>query len=249
MANEVAKTSATANFFEKYGQAATAGSFLGQLLTLNKFDEFTYGRDKAKLAHGTVMGVYMNSLTMSRDLWLDGRLAESIGGLVCEGFVPPRRGDLSYADPASWPKNDDDEKPRDVWQLTNRVVMVDRKSGELFTFTTSSDGGRKGIGELCKVYGKHCRQAPNEMPIIELDSGRYQHSNPRYGEIPYPIFPVIGWIPMEELPPIDGAPTGGEPPTDKGQPALALPEPTPKATAAPAGVAKKTAAAPTQPRF
>jgi hypothetical protein len=55
MANEVAKTSATANFFEKYGQAATAGSFLGQLLTLNKFDEFTYGRDKAKLAHGTVM--------------------------------------------------------------------------------------------------------------------------------------------------------------------------------------------------
>jgi hypothetical protein len=67
------------------------------------------------------------------------------------------------------------------------------------------------------------RQKPDEMPIVELDVGCYQHPNRAYGEIRFPIFKGTGWIAANKLPPVDGAPA--EPGAD--EPPLVLPEPAP----------------------
>jgi hypothetical protein len=81
------------------------------------------------------------------------------------------------------------------------------------------------------------------VPIIELGVGSYQHRNRSFGEIRFPIFKVAGWISIDKLPPIDGAPTAGDDDGNGngGEPALALPKP-PEAAPKPA-VAKPAKAA------
>ena len=169
MASEVAI--ATANFFEKYGEAATARNITGRLLRFNKFGEYRAGQDEQEIPRGTALVAYMTSLSVGYVRWEDSRPAEIIMGPVGEGFVPPRREELGHTDQARW-ETFDDGRPRDPWQLSNSLVLLELELNEFFTFNSSSKGGLGAVGELSKIYGKHIRQKPDEMPIIELDVGR-----------------------------------------------------------------------------
>jgi hypothetical protein len=202
MAKEVAK--ASENFFEKYGRAATGRSIIGRLLRFNKFGEYRAGQDGEKIPYGTKLAVAMNTLSVGYLRWEDGRPAERIMGPICEGYVPPKRGTLGYTDKSKWDSFDDGQ-PNDPWQFTNEVVLANLENGELFTFSTASNGGLSAIGELCKKHGEHIRQHPDEVPIIELEMGSYMHSNRAYGEIRVPILKRVGWVSEKKLPPIDGA--------------------------------------------
>jgi hypothetical protein len=230
MANEVSK--ATQNFFEKYGEAATARNVTGRLLRFTKFGEYRAGQDEQEIPRGTALVAYMATLAVGYVRWEDSRPAEIIMGPVGEGFVPPPRAELGHLDEDKW-ETFEDGRPRDPWQLSNSLVLIELESGEFYTFSTSSKGGLGAIGELSKIYGKHIRQKPDEMPCVELDVGSYQHSNRAFGEIRFPIFKVTGWISTSKLPPIDGM-TGGEGATGgestTGAPAIA-PPPKQKATA------------------
>lgn len=228
---EVVST-ATRNFYERYGEAATQRNILGRLLKFNKFGEFRAGQEEEEIKRGTALAAYMPSLAVGYVRWEDSKPAEIIMGPVGEGFVPPPRSDLGHTDQSKWDTYDDG-RARDPWQFSNSLVLINLENEELFTFNTSSKGGLAAIGELAKVHGKHIRKKPDEVPIVELDRGGYQHSNRDYGEIRFPIFKVVGWISTDKLPPIDGA--GGGDNGDSDEPALALPDPTP---VPPAGVAK-----------
>jgi hypothetical protein len=227
MSNEVAK--ATQNFFEKYGEAVTQRNIVGDLLLFTKFGEWVHGRDRAKLATGTALAAYMNTLAAGWVRWEDGQITGSEMGLVCEGFVPPKREELGDLDRSKWDSFDDGE-PKDPWQLSNNIVLVNLESDALYTYSTSSKGGLSAIGELCKEHGKHVRAKPDEMPLVELDVGSYQHTNRAYGEIRFPIFKRVDWIAADKLPPIDG--TSSTPPVT-GQPAPSLPLPDPPPPIAP----------------
>jgi hypothetical protein len=231
MTNDVV-SKATKNFFEKYGEAATQRSFVGMLLKFNKFGEFCAGQDEQKIPFGTVLAAYMTTLCVGYVKWVDNRPAEVVMGLVAEGFIPPKRAELDDKDQSKWDTFDNGQ-PRDPWQFSNSLVFADLKSGELFTFSTSSKGGMNAIGELSKAYGRHIRPHPDELPLIELGVDSYDHPNKAYGEIRYPVFKVTGWISSNKLPPIDGAPSAA--PAGK-QPAL-LPEPAPVAPLAKAAKA------------
>jgi hypothetical protein len=75
---------------------------------------------------------------------------------------------------------DEQGRERDPWQFSNYLILKtpgEKGDDALFTFTTSSRGGLNAIGELCKAYGKAMRQRPDELPVIALGVGSYQHSN------------------------------------------------------------------------
>jgi hypothetical protein len=221
MTNDVV-SKATTNYFEKYGEAATQRSFVGMLLKFNKFGEFCAGQDEQKIQFGTVLAAYMTTLCVGYIKWVDNRPVEVVMGPVAEGFIPPKRAELDDQDQSKWDTFDNGE-PRDPWQFSNSLVFADLKSGELFTFSTSSKGGMNAIGKLSKEYGRHIRSNPDEVPLIELHVDSYRHRIKEYGEIRVPIFKVTSWIHTDKLPPIDGAPSAA--PASK-QLAL-LPEPTP----------------------
>jgi hypothetical protein len=202
MSNEIGK--ATANFFSKYGRAATSRSIVGRLLKFNKFGEYRAGQEEEKIACGTKLAAVMDSLQVGYQLWQDSRPADAVMGRIVDGFIPPRRETLGHLDKSKW-EAFDDGRPRDPWQFTNQIVLADLENdGELFTFSTSSRGGLDAIGQLCLKHGEHIRQRPNEAPIITLEVGSYQHSNRAYGEIRFPIFRIVDWVPAKNLPSIEG---------------------------------------------
>jgi hypothetical protein len=194
---------ATANFFAKYGAAATQRAIVGQLLRFNKFGEWHYGLDDEELPRGTQRVVHMMTTTVGWQKWVDNRPAQTVMGLLAEGFEPPPRSSLGDNDPNMW-ETYDDGRPRDPWQFTNTVILSDPRDHELYTYSTTSRGGLTAVGELSKAFSDHLRIAPDEMPLVALEVGSYQHPNKSYGEIRFPRFVVAGWVPSSQLPSTSG---------------------------------------------
>jgi hypothetical protein len=202
-ANETtALTPATTNFYEQYGTAATQRRIVGSLLKFNKFGEYRAGQEERPIPHGTELVAYMGSLSVGYIRWEDNQPVDYAMGLVGNGFIPPKRSELGHHDQSLW-ETFDDGRPRDPWQFSNSLILVEPQTEELFTFSTSSKGGLGAVGELAKTYGKHMRTDPDKGPLIKLECGSYQHSNRAYGEIRYPILKVTGWVSLAELPALD----------------------------------------------
>jgi hypothetical protein len=213
-----ALTTATTNFYEQYGAAATQRRIVGSLLKFNKFGEFTAGQEERPIPHGTELAAYMGSLSVGYIRWQDNQPVEYAMGLVGNGFIPPKRSELGHHDQSQW-EAFDDGRPRDPWQFANSLILVEPQTEELFTFSSSSKGGLGAVGELAKTCGKHMRTNPGEEPLIALGVGSYQHNNRAYGEIRYPVLKVTGWVSLAELPALDAGLL-----SDSDQQALAPPK-------------------------
>jgi hypothetical protein len=193
---------ATQNFFEKYGKAATMHSIVGRLLKFTKFGEFRAGQEEEQIDVGTRMAAHMSSLCVGFQKWADSRPADRVMGPVAQGYVPPKRDELGDTDKSRW-DTFDDGRPRDPWQFTNTIVLVDMETGDLFTFSTASRGGLDAIGQLALKYGERLRQHPDDAPVVELGCSSYQHSDRKIGEVRIPVLKLVDWIPLKDLPPLD----------------------------------------------
>lgn len=211
MANEIAKQEP--NFYEKYGDAATARNIVGKLLKFTKFGEYVAGIENEVIPIDTMLIAYMPSLAAGYVRWENGKPAQAEMGYVGEGFIPPKRNDLGWNDASEWETNDRGG-PRDPWQFTNSLIFIDINKSALYTFNTSSDGGLKALGGLSKIHGRHMKTHPRDLPTVKIGGGSYKHSVKAYGEIRYPIFTVVSdkWFPVDELPPLEGLPPFIEPP-------------------------------------
>jgi hypothetical protein len=178
----------TANPFEAYGDATNSRHIIGTLLKFSKGD-YLAGQSSEDIPLGTVMTAIMDHLMVGWVQWCDNAPTQHVMGRVVEGYVPPRRAELGDMDQSQW-ERDDRGDPKDPWQLTNYLPMVGQD--ETYTFTTSSKGGIGAIGELCKVYGRHMRERPEEYPRIKLEVGSYMHSDKQFGRIRFPVFKVNG---------------------------------------------------------
>jgi len=189
-----------ASYFLDYGRAATGSSIIGMLLKFNKGD-WVAGQDNEELEDGTTLIANMDSLTVGWQRWEDGRPAEQVMGQLVKGFVPPRRNELSFNDPNEWERDESNGKPRDPWVYTHQMVMKEPgKKGQLYTFTSSSGGGKTAIGKLSTAYGDGIRgEHAGEYPIVELSKGSYLHRDPSLGRIKVPELPVVGWADRSEF--------------------------------------------------
>jgi hypothetical protein len=222
-------TTEQSNFFEAYGNAATARSIEGTLLKFSKGDFFA-GQQDEEIPLGTRFVAIMDSLLVGWVCWQGNAPIEQRMGLVSDAYQPERRNDLGDLDQEKW-ERDGENKARDPWQFSNYLILRRAKDGEIFTFATSSRGGLGAIGELAKAYGKAMRQQPDQYPVIELGVDSYQHRDRSLGRIKIPTFRIVGWTTK------DG--DGNAPASEPSKP---LP---PKQTTKAA--AKKSAAA--QPQF
>jgi hypothetical protein len=101
----------------------------------------------------------------------------------------PDRDEWGDLDPEAWEAGLDG-KPKDPWQDTRYLYLVDPRTGEELTLTTASAGGRKAIADL-KNQIANVRQAhPAAIPIVRLECGTWKT---RFGPKPKPLFRVIGW--------------------------------------------------------
>jgi hypothetical protein len=105
----------------------------------------------------------------------------------------PRRSDLGDSDPSKW-ETDLNGNPRDPWQETRYLPLMDQ-DGRLFTFTTNSSTGRRSVGNLLRRYQAHCKRHPDLYPIIKLGVGSFQHSDKSIGKVKLPEFELSGYEP------------------------------------------------------
>jgi hypothetical protein len=117
----------------------------------------------------------------------------------------PEREDLGDLDESQWEVGPDKTTKKDRWASTRFVYLVDPKTAEAFTFSTSSWGGREAVINLGDAIARFRSAHPDAVPVVSLEAAPMQT---RFGRKSKPIFKVVGWksaggatVEMKELPP------------------------------------------------
>jgi hypothetical protein len=116
------------------------------------------------------------------------------------------RESLGYNDQSEWEKGLDGT-PSDPWCDTRNLYLADPKTGEEYTFTTSSIGGRRAVEELCRQIANIRTAHPRACPIVELNSEKMKT---RFGMKSKPRFNVVNWIGLNEKPVTQKLPPASE---------------------------------------
>jgi hypothetical protein len=191
------------NVFAVYGESAGGGYIAGELLKFSKGD-WLAGQENREIADGTKLVAAMDTLVVGWQRWENQRPVSYRMGLLVEGFVPPPREELGDNDETLW-EQDDTGEPRDPWQLTNYLQLVDPKNPDtVFTFTTASKGGLGAVAKLCREYGRAREKEgrDGQYPIIMLSTGSYAHRDRSLGRIKYPQLNIIGWVKKSDFAPV-----------------------------------------------
>jgi len=105
---------------------------------------------------------------------------DRVMGTLYDGFRMPRREDLGDTDPSLWATGLDG-KPADPWQHHQYLVLQNTETAELFTFVTASATGRRAVGNLLHHYNRMLRTNANELPVVKLKTGGFNHKDDRIG--------------------------------------------------------------------
>lgn len=195
--NQIPAAPVQKNVFERAGDEMDRGNVIvGTLLKFSKGD-WLVGQDREEMARDELVAV-VPGVVHGWVRWEDNKPAEQIMGPMVEGFAPPKRSTLGHDDESQWELGANG-KPRDPWQVTVYLPMCSLDTTEVFTFATSSDGGKRhAIAPLCREYGTHIRAHPNELPVVKLDQDSYAHSDRSIGRVKYPTLPVLRWVAAKE---------------------------------------------------
>jgi hypothetical protein len=190
--SSTALTPASDNPFADYADAALSNNINGTLLIFSKGD-WICGREKKPVPIGAKMVCNMDSFSIGWQKWSGGRTVETIMGRVVDRFRPPQRHELGDNDEELWELGNDG-KPKNPWQYTVKLELADPETTEVFTFPTSSSGGRGALDKLCKAYSVARARHKNEWPIVELGADSYPHPNKTFGRVKFPVLTICGWI-------------------------------------------------------
>jgi hypothetical protein len=183
------------NPFEDYADRVDNQMLLGAILKFTKGD-WLIGRDGEECPEREVVAL-MPGLLQGWIRWEDNFPVEHVMGLLMEGFVPPALETLGHRDKAQW-ELDSNGKPRDPWQDSAYLPVMSTNAEHIYTFATSSDGGRRrAIAPLCRDYGNHIRLHPDELPVVGLEQDSYQHPDRSIGRVKYPLLPVKRYVKAE----------------------------------------------------
>jgi hypothetical protein len=117
--------------------------------------------------------------------WSGGKPAETI-----ETTGPhPLRDELGWFDESQW-ESGLDGSPADPWRDTRNLYLVNQETGEEFTFSTMSFGGRRAVEDLVRQISNIRTAHPRACPIVELHSEKMKT---RFGMKQKPKFSVVGW--------------------------------------------------------
>jgi len=176
--------------FEAYADSVRPQYIVGQFLRFSKGD-YIYGENGQVMPEGTELTANVDELTAGFVRWREGKPVENIMVRVADGRPVLPRSELGHHDQAEW-EHDDRGQPRDPWQFTNYLPMLDAQ-GELYTFTTSSRGGIEAVAVIARSHGRHWRKISDEFPTVRLSVSGYQHPNKAFGRIKVPKIIVTGW--------------------------------------------------------
>ena len=120
--------------------------------------------------------------------WYGGKPVEYL--MRQPGKKLPERDELSDPEGCGTWETGPDGNPKDPWQNTRFVYLVDPVSAEAYTFVTASWGGRQAVNDLAEQIQRVRYGKPGASPLVEL------HAEPwmtKFGRKSKPFFKVIDW--------------------------------------------------------
>jgi hypothetical protein len=117
-------------------------------------------------------------------------------GLLYDGFIMPPRAALGDTDETQWEPGLSGE-PEDPWHHQVLLVLQNTETRELYTFATTSVTGRRAVGNLLKHYDRMRRTNTNELPVVRLKGGGFNHRDDRIGWVSVPVFAIVGRAPRD----------------------------------------------------
>jgi hypothetical protein len=183
MTNEITIT----NNADGWGDAAAEANERVIKGTLLKFSDWNWskGKEGTAVENGTTLVALDSAAGWVK--WQDGKPIEY------KMREPKRRladrEELGDSDEADWQAGPDG-KPKDPWQNTRFVYLVDPVTAEAFTFSTSSWGGRSAVSDLADQIQRMRLAQPGAVPVVELQSAPMLT---KFGKKSKPWFKVIDW--------------------------------------------------------
>lgn len=160
----------------------------GRYVTPDDEQEVPEGAEFILLADDTLVGWIKFNGT--------GEAPDRHMGLFFDGFVMPPRESLGDLDQKAWEIGLDNE-PADPWLHQQMIVLQNTETQELFTFSTSSKTGRRAVGNLLRHYTRMRKTRPDELPVVRLGTGGFEHKDKRVGFVDVPVFVVVGRAPRD----------------------------------------------------
>jgi hypothetical protein len=156
--------------------------------TLLKFSDWnwTRGKEASPIEKGTKLVALGTAAAWVR--WEHGKPVEY---RMRQASKPlPDREELGHTDQAAWELGPDDKTPRDPWQSTRLVYLVDPDTAEAFTFSTSSWGGREAVINLGDAIARIRSAHPKALPVVALDAAPMMT---KFGRKSKPVFKIVDW--------------------------------------------------------
>jgi hypothetical protein len=168
--------------------------------TLLRFADWhwTAGQADKPLPEGTQLVAWETAAGWVK--WADGKPVEYL--MREPGQRLRDRDELGDTDAASWEAGPGGE-PRDPWQNSRFVYLFDSNTLEVFTFSTSSFGGRGAVTYLGDQIQRMRSARPGAIPVVELTAAPMKT---KFGNKSKPVFKVIRWIDAANRAPAEDEP-------------------------------------------
>jgi hypothetical protein len=155
--------------------------------TLLKFGDWrwTKGKEGTEVEAGTTL-VSLGT-TAAQVKWYDGKPVEYL--IRQPGKKLPDRDELGDLDKTKWEVGPDGQ-PKDPWQNTRFVYLVDPVCAEAYTFVTASWGGRQAVNDLAEQIQRVRYARPGASPLVELQAEPWLT---KFGRKSKPFFKVVDW--------------------------------------------------------
>jgi hypothetical protein len=177
---------------ERYLDEVSPASVVGRMIKFSKGGTFITADDDQEVPEAAEFIALCDETLIG---WVKfngvGEPPDRVMGLLYDGFAMPPRETLGDLDESQWSEGLDG-KPADPWQHHQYLVLQDTSTRELFTFVTSSVTGRRAVGNLLRHFNRTQKTAPDELPVVRLRTGGFQHKDSRVGFVNTPVFVVCG---------------------------------------------------------
>ena len=180
----------------KYLDEVASSSIVGSPIKFNKHGKFA--TKDAEISEETDFIVHADQTMVGWIKFNDDAPPDRHMGMLYDGFIMPPRAELGDTDPADWPAGLSGA-PDDPWKHQMYLVLQQAGTAEFFTFITQSATGRRSVGNLLKHYERMRKINPNELPVVRLKAGGFQHRDDRVGWVATPAFAVVGRAPRDSV--------------------------------------------------
>jgi hypothetical protein len=180
----------TRSAVQKYIDDVAPASMEGRLIKFSKDGKFITNDDGETVSED-VDFIALCDETLIGWIKFNGKDAppDRVMGLLYGDFVMPMRDSLGDTDATQW-ESGLSGQPEDPWHNQSCLVLQHTGTRELFTFSTTSITGRRAVGSLLKHYERMKKTNADEVPVVRLKVGGYNHR--KVGWVSVPVFAVVG---------------------------------------------------------